>query len=311
MPRSGLVSAGQAVLDALTVVLDVLEHASAQGFATGNDGRPTTGGAHLLGGEVGVGSGPVPVTLDWLGVKGDVHAEVFGDAFEQPPRDPELVGDFDGVENSDLELPLAHHHFGVSAFDADSGAQAGQGVSFDDVTAGHLVATDTAVVGTLGCGVTNFGPTVGTAVLEEGVLLLDTEHGLEARVLLVRRDGEVTGVGGVWGHVGVEHFAHHENVVGTTQWVRAGPHGNEHAVRERTSGLVGAGTVEAPDRRLLAVSDDARLRTQLARRFGSVNPDVLSLVGHGHSLFVRCCDCQPSYFAVWTRTRAPTLVNGA
>ena len=62
-------------------------------------------------------TGTVPVTLDGLGVPAHVYAVVLGDALEQPTGDPELVADGDGGENTNLELPLRHHHFSVGAFD--------------------------------------------------------------------------------------------------------------------------------------------------------------------------------------------------
>ena len=77
-----------------------------------------TGRAHLLGREVGVGTGAVPVALDGLRVEAHVHAELLGDALEQPARRPEMIAHRDGIEHADLELPLRHHHFGVRALDA-------------------------------------------------------------------------------------------------------------------------------------------------------------------------------------------------
>ena len=64
----------------------------------------------------------IPVTVNGLGVEAHVNFKVFGDTLEQPSSDPDLVGHFDGAEDANLELPLTHHHFGVSALDAESGA---------------------------------------------------------------------------------------------------------------------------------------------------------------------------------------------
>ena len=204
--------AGQAVLDAVTVVLDVFEHASAQCLATSNDGIPATSGAHLLGREVRVCTGTVPVTLDRLRGPGDLNFEVFGNTLEQPTSNPHLVADRQRVEHANLELPLAHHDFGVGTFNAKAGGEAGLGVSLNNVTAGHLRATDTAVVRALRGGEANFGPAVGTAVLEEGVLLLDAELGLERGVGLGRNRRRVTGVGRVRGHVSIQDFAQNQDV---------------------------------------------------------------------------------------------------
>ncbi|WP_411978261.1 IS200/IS605 family accessory protein TnpB-related protein [Streptomyces scopuliridis] len=53
-------------------------------------------------------------------------------------------------------------------------------------------------------------------------------------------------------------------------------------------GLVGARPVETPDGQLRAIVEDLRLRAQLGGRLGAVDPDVLSLEGHGpHPLRVQ------------------------
>jgi len=44
------------------------------------------------------------------------------------------------VEYAHLELPLAHHDFGVGPFNADTRALTRQRVGLDDVASGHLVA---------------------------------------------------------------------------------------------------------------------------------------------------------------------------
>ena len=180
---------GETLFDAMSVHRDVLHHALPDRFAGSLDGLETTGHTHLLGGEVGVSTRTVPVTLHRLGVPVDVHAVVLGDALEQPASNPELVSHGHRAEDADLKLPLRHHHFSVGAFDRKTRAQASERVCFDDVTAGHLGATDAAVVRTLRSRETGLGPAVGTAVLVEGVLLLDTEPRLVLRaVLLFHRD---------------------------------------------------------------------------------------------------------------------------
>ena len=160
--------------------------------------------------------GAVPVTLDGLGVEADVDPELLGDALEQPSREPELVADLDRAEYADLELPLAHHDFRVRTFDTEAGAHAGQRVRLDDVATGHLRAPDTAVVRALRRGEALLGPSVGSTVLKERVLLFDTEFRFETREL--RGDGGRGGalVGDVRCHIGVQHFAHHQYVIGTT-----------------------------------------------------------------------------------------------
>ena len=186
---------GEALFDAVAVDRDVLHDLLADGFARGVDGLEATRFTHGLGREVGVCTSAVPVTLHGLGVPVHVNAVVLGDALEQPASDPELVTNGDRAQDADLELPLTHHHFGVSAFDGETGTDAGQRVGFDDVTSGHLRATDAAVVRTLRGGEANFGPAVRTAVLVEGVFLLDAEPGLELAVLLLGGHGRGASVG--------------------------------------------------------------------------------------------------------------------
>ena len=85
---------------------------------------------------------------------------------------------------------------------------------------------------------------------------------------------------------GVEHLAQHEHVVAAADRVGAGEHRLQHAVAALAGGLLGRRAVEAPDRQLLAVVHDLRLRAQQRRRRHAVEPDVFSLVGHSCS-FVR------------------------
>ena len=97
------------------------------------------------------------------------------------------------------------------------------------------------------------------------------------------------GVGLVRGVVGVEDLAQHEDVVAAAD--RVGERGDrfENAVRGVALGLVGAGTVEAPDRQFGAVGEDLGLRPQLGRRLGAVDPDVLSFVRHVLSFRLGLC----------------------
>lgn len=47
--------------------------------------------AHLLGGEVGVQTGAIPVAGNGLGVEGDLGAKLLRDAGEEEARHPEVV----------------------------------------------------------------------------------------------------------------------------------------------------------------------------------------------------------------------------
>lgn len=62
--------------------------------------------AHGLGGEVTVSTSSVPVALHGLGVEGDDHAELFGDAMQQETRHPQVIADADALAWAYLEFPL-------------------------------------------------------------------------------------------------------------------------------------------------------------------------------------------------------------
>lgn len=58
---------------------------------SGLDGLHAAGLAHLLGGDVGVETRSVPVTLDRLGVERDLDAKVLSYTVEEVTSDPEVV----------------------------------------------------------------------------------------------------------------------------------------------------------------------------------------------------------------------------
>lgn len=62
-----------------------------KGVEKGGKGGETDLFAHLLGGEVGVQAGAVPVAGDGLRVDRDLDAKVLGDAVQEEARHPELV----------------------------------------------------------------------------------------------------------------------------------------------------------------------------------------------------------------------------
>ena len=55
------------------------------------DGLETTIKTHILGRDVGMETGAVPVTWDWLGVEGDDDAEFFCNTVKQEAGHPEFV----------------------------------------------------------------------------------------------------------------------------------------------------------------------------------------------------------------------------
>lgn len=89
--RGSLVPASHTSLVALTVDKHVLLLPGSELLHGGLNGLDATFGTHLLGGDVGVETGTVPVTGDGLRGEGDLDAKVLGNAVEKETRDPELV----------------------------------------------------------------------------------------------------------------------------------------------------------------------------------------------------------------------------
>lgn len=144
----------------------------------------------------------------------------------------------DARAGTDLVLPLSRHDLGVGAGDVDASVQAGLVVSLNNVTAEDLAGTDTAVVRTLGTGVATLGPAIGPAVLvEQGVLLLETEPEL---VLLVglHQDGSIVAeVVGVGLAVRAPGLAHDEDVVAKAEGIGVEGDGAEVDIRVVAGGL--------------------------------------------------------------------------
>ena len=96
---------------------------------------------HLLGGVVGVAAGTIPVTLEGLGVEGNLDIPLLGNTDKEVAGHPEVVTHGDTLARSDLEFPLRRHHLGVDTRDVDTGVEAGAVVSLDEITGEHLAST--------------------------------------------------------------------------------------------------------------------------------------------------------------------------
>ena len=127
------------------VVLDVLDRPLPERLARRDDRRRTTSRIDFVEKFV-CAPAPFQSPFDRLRVERRRDAELLGDAVQQPARHPELVGDVERRQRPDLELPLAGHHLGVDARDAEPGLEARVEVRLDDVAAEHLVGADAAVV---------------------------------------------------------------------------------------------------------------------------------------------------------------------
>lgn len=120
-------------------------------------------------------------------------------------------------------------------------------MGLDDVTAVDLSGTNSTVVGSLGSGETSLGPSVrSTELIEEGVLLLQSEPGLEVLVGLHQLGALVTVVELVGGSIRVPALAKNEDVVAAAEGVGEESDGAEVDVGVSTGSLGGGGTVEVP-----------------------------------------------------------------
>ena len=130
---ASLMATSETEVVVLAVDGDVLVVTLAQLLDRRLDVLHSSGLTHSLGGVVGVASGAVPVTLERLGVEGDLDAPLLGDADEEVAGHPEVVPHGDALARPNLELPLRGHDFGVDTGDVDACIQAGAVVSFDQV----------------------------------------------------------------------------------------------------------------------------------------------------------------------------------
>jgi hypothetical protein len=88
---TGLVATGETLLVALTVDGNVFNVAGLELLHGGLDDLHTTIGTSSVGGNVGVKTGTVPLTLDGLGVERDTDTELFGNTVEEETGHPEVV----------------------------------------------------------------------------------------------------------------------------------------------------------------------------------------------------------------------------
>mmetsp|Transcript_27632 Transcript_27632/g.56632 ORF Transcript_27632/g.56632 Transcript_27632/m.56632 type:complete len:349 (+) Transcript_27632:463-1509(+) len=209
---------------------------------------------HLLGGNIGVHTSSVPVTLgNGLGVKGAVDLEVLADAHEDVTRHHELITGINSDAWSNLVLLLSRHDLSIGAGDGDSGVKAGFVVGLSDVTAKVVLGSDGAVVGSLGAGGhATLRPAKGGLLIkiEEGELLLKSEPGLLIVVALERLHGDRAGIGGEGLAAGGVGVAHNQDVIDSVgaraEGVPEDPLGFEDDFGIVTGGLISGGSVEVP-----------------------------------------------------------------
>ena len=84
-------AAGETLVVVLAIDGDVLEMSLAELLDSSLNVLHAALNAHILGGEVAVHAGTVPVAGDGLGVERDLSTEVFGNAGHQVASDPEII----------------------------------------------------------------------------------------------------------------------------------------------------------------------------------------------------------------------------
>ena len=138
---ASLMTASETEIIVLAVDGDVLVVTLAQLLDRRLNVLHSSGLTHSLGGVVGVASGAVPVTLERLGVEGDLDAPRLGNADEQIARHPEVVTHGDTLARADLELPLRGHDLSVDTGDVHAGVEAGAIVGLNEVTSEYFAGT--------------------------------------------------------------------------------------------------------------------------------------------------------------------------
>ena len=94
-------------------------------------------------------TGAVPVASHGLGIESGADAVCFTGSIKQPTCYPELIGDLESRQRTDLELPLARHDLSVDTGDAQAGLDTSVEVSLDNIAAEDLIGADAAVVAAL------------------------------------------------------------------------------------------------------------------------------------------------------------------
>lgn len=104
----------------------------------GLDGLYPSGFAHGLGAVVGVATSTVPVTLERLGVEGNLDTPLLRNANKEVAGHPEVVTHGDALTRTHLEFPLRGHNLSVDTADVDTGVEASSIMCLDEVTSEHF-----------------------------------------------------------------------------------------------------------------------------------------------------------------------------
>lgn len=105
------------------------------------DGLHSSGLTHGLGRVVGMAASTIPVTLEWLGVEGDLDAPLLGNTDKEVAGHPEVVTHGDTLTGTNLELPLRRHHLCIDTANVNAGVETSTVVSLDEVTGEDLASS--------------------------------------------------------------------------------------------------------------------------------------------------------------------------
>ena len=235
MDRLSFVQTGKTQMVVWSVDSDVLGLVFIKGGHKSFEIRLSASLAEVLGGEVSVHAGTVPVGLaQRLAMEVDVHAVFFAETAEEVAGHPHFIGSAFGPFTEDLEFPLAFGHFGIDPLMVDAGIKTKVKMLFNNLTGNisHVAIADAAVVSTLTFFRKSFrGEAERLAVFVQEILLLETEP----RVGIIENRG--TGVGWMWCEIRKKYLAENNHAVDTGGIMELGNR-FEHAVRRMPLGLL-------------------------------------------------------------------------
>jgi hypothetical protein len=156
------------------------------------------------------------------------------------------------LTRTNLELPLSGHNLGVGSRDLYTGEQASFEVSLDDISAIDLSGTNTTVVWALGAWETILGPAIWfIGHIKKSVLLLETEPRLVLLMRLHQLGSLMTVVEFVRGSIGIPALGDHQDIWGTTEWIREDCNRSKVNVGVIARCLASGASVEVPLREIL------------------------------------------------------------
>lgn len=95
-----------------------------------------------IGGIVGVASGSIPISFDWLGFVVKSNSVDLSESIQNVLGHQEVVTTFDSLGDSDLIFPLSWGDFGVHSGQFNSGIQAHSDVGFGQRSSEGVLISD-------------------------------------------------------------------------------------------------------------------------------------------------------------------------